>query len=160
MSDPISDAIMGMFAALFVVIFLGTFCGVSAAFLIAWFTKWVINRKQKALKEPKNNIELSEVWYNKGVDFSDSKEYEKALMAYDQALTFNDKDQDIWNNKSYVLTKLGKCDEAINAGNIAVKLAPNDPVLWKTLRDAYIGCNNQEKADECQKNVLKLEGQK
>ena len=54
------------------------------------------------------------------------------------------------------MTKLGKCDEAINAGNIAVELAPNDPVLWETLRDAYIGCNDQEKADECQKNILRL----
>ena len=166
MSDPISDAIMGMFVALFVVIFLGTFCGVSAAFLIAWFTKRVINRKQKALKEPKvteksekDNIELSEAWYNKGVNFSDSKEYEKALMAYNQALIYNDKDPDTWINKCYVLNMLAKYDESVKAGKRAVEIAPNDLVSWENLCDAYIGSKNQEKADECQKNVLKLKGE-
>lgn len=98
----------------------------------------------------------SKFWYNKGVNFSDSKEYEKALMAYDQALIYNDKDSDIWNNKCYVLTKLGKYDEAIKSGKIAVELAPNDSDLWETLRDAFIGYNDRENADECQKNVIRL----
>lgn len=123
--------------------------------LLGLFVYWIF---VKIFKD--GNIDYnpkdSKFWYNKGVKFSESKEYEKALLAYDQALTFNDKDPDIWNNKCYVLTKLGNCDEAIKAGKTAVELAPNDPVLWETLRDAYIGCNNQEKADECQKNVLRL----
>jgi tetratricopeptide (TPR) repeat protein len=95
-------------------------------------------------------------WYNRGVSFTESKEYEKALKAYDRALAYNEKDPDIWNNRCYVLTKLGKCDEAINDGNTAVELKPNDPELWDTLRNAYINCNNQEKADECHKNILRL----
>jgi tetratricopeptide (TPR) repeat protein len=94
--------------------------------------------------------------YNKGVEFTESKEYEKALNAYDQALLLNDKNPDIWNNKSVVLTKLGRCNEAIIAGNKAVQLKPNDPELWDTLYDAYITCNNQEKADECRKNIIRL----
>jgi len=104
-------------------------------------------------KPEQKNIELCDLWYNKGVNFSDSKEYEKALMAYDQALTFNNKDPDVWNNKCSILTKLGRYDEAIKAGNIAVELEPYDPVLWDTLHAAYIGGNNQEKAEECSKKI-------
>jgi tetratricopeptide (TPR) repeat protein len=85
-------------------------------------------------------------WYNKGVDFTESKEYEKALNAYDQALLNDDKNPDIWNNKCFVLTKLGRCDEAIIAGNKAVQLNPKDPELRDTLRQA----------EECQKNMLRV----
>jgi len=84
-------------------------------------------------------------WYNLEVKFTESKEYEKALNAYDQALINNDKNPDIWNNKCFVLIKLGRCNEAIIAGNNAVKLKPNDPELWDTLRQA----------EKCQKNNLR-----
>ena len=113
--------------------------------LIALVVLWLVTREYE-----------NKHWYNQGVKFTESKEYEKALNAYDQALINNDKNPDIWNNKCFVLIKLGRCNEAITAGNIAVQLKPNDPELWDTLRDAYIACNNQEKADECQKNVLRL----
>jgi tetratricopeptide (TPR) repeat protein len=111
-----------------------------------------------ALKEnpEQDNIALSNLWYNRGVEFSDSEEYEKALMAYDQAISYNDKDSDIWNNKCDVLNILKRYDEAVKAGNEAVKLSPQDPDLWNTLCNAYIGINDREKADTCQKNVYIL----
>ena len=101
----------------------------------------------------KDNLKKSKLWYNKGVDFTESKQYEQALMAYDQALTFDDKDPDIWNNKCYILNILAKYEEAVKAGSVAVKISPQDSQIWNNLRDAYIGCNNQEKADECKKNM-------
>jgi tetratricopeptide (TPR) repeat protein len=94
--------------------------------------------------------------YDKGNEFSKIKEYEKALMAYDQALFYNDKDSDIWNNKCDILNILKRYDEAVQAGNVAVQLSPQDPDLWYTLFDSYIGLNNREKADECLKNIQNL----
>ena len=92
-------------------------------------------------------------WYNKGVEFSESNKYENALQAYNQALVFGDKDPDIWNNKCYVLFKLGWYEEAINAGKIGVNLAPNDHVIWENLRNAYLANNNPEKAAECNNKI-------
>lgn len=59
-----------------------------------------------------------------------------------------------------VLTKLGRYKEAIDSGKTGVQLAPNDPELWDTLRDAYLHNKNHEKADECRKHVLDLIKQK
>jgi tetratricopeptide (TPR) repeat protein len=107
----------------------------------------------------KENKESAKFWYNEGVDFTESKEYDKALMAYDRALTFDSKDPDIWNNKCFVLTKLGRCDEAVLAGNKAVQISPQDPQAWDNLCDAYTECKNKVKADECRRNASKLQKQ-
>jgi tetratricopeptide (TPR) repeat protein len=105
---------------------------------------------------PEQNIELSNLWYNKAVIFSESKEYEKALMAFDTALKYSVYNPVIWNAKCNLLNKLGKYEEAVKVGNVAVQNIPLNVEIWDNLTDAYIGCKNQEKADECQKNVLKL----
>jgi len=96
----------------------------------------------------KKQQDEQKIWYNKGLKFSSLNEYEKALDAYNTALTFNDKNADVWNNKSYVLIKLGKYDDAIKACKIAVELAPNDPEIQDTLKEAYNAKNNQ-KCDHC-----------
>lgn len=123
------------------------------AALIYYFYNYRYNPKEKLRLE---NVKNSKHLYNKGVKFTKSKEYEQALIAYDQALTFNDKDPDIWNNKCYILNILAKYDEAVKAGNVAVQISSQDPQIWENLCNAYIGCNDREKADECQKNILKL----
>jgi tetratricopeptide (TPR) repeat protein len=104
-----------------------------------------------------DNLKKSKLfWYNKGVDFTESQQYEQALMAYDQALTFDDKDPDIWNNKCYILNILAKYEEAVKAGSVALKISPQDLQIWNNLYEAYIGCNDREKADDCKKNIIKL----
>jgi tetratricopeptide (TPR) repeat protein len=82
------------------------------------------------------NYTQSEYYYNLGIKFMDANEYEKALAAYDKALTFNDKNADIWNNKSCVLIELGRYNEAIEAAKTAVQLAPNDTEIRDTLQEA------------------------
>jgi len=98
----------------------------------------------------------SKDWYNKGVEFSESHEYESALAAYDHALSLNDKDPDIWNNKCFVLIKLGRYEEAINAGETGINLAPHDREIRDTLRNAYLANHNPEKAAECENKLSSL----
>jgi len=116
------------------------------------------NTSKKATEDSKesNQDKYSKYWYNKGVEFSESHEYERSLNAYNQALAIDDKDPDSWNNKSYVLIKLGRYEEAIIAGMIGVNFAPNDPLIWNTLRDAYLANNNPEKAAECNNKISNL----
>jgi tetratricopeptide (TPR) repeat protein len=65
------------------------------------------------------------------------EENERILRDCDQALSLNDKDPYLWNKKCLVLIKLSRSLEAIEAGKIAVQLAPNDPELWDTYSSAY-----------------------
>ena len=89
---------------------------------------------------------------------SPQKEYDRicALPECNQALARNDKDPYLWNKRCHILMELGWGKEAIKAGKTAVELEPDDPDLWETLHDAYSGCNDREKADECQKNVVSV----
>ena len=109
--------------------------------LLIWFIYLRIQHKpilyptQSSISSPVNNSQ-SEYYYNQGCDFTKTKEYEKALAAYNQAITNNNKDANTWNNKSYVLTKLRRYDEAIEAGRVAVRLAPNDAEIRDTLQTA------------------------
>lgn len=88
------------------------------------------------------------------------EEHERILRDCNQALALNDKNPDLWNTKCLVLIQLGSHKEAIEAGKIAVQLAPNDPEFWDTLRSAYSIDGNQQKVDECQKNASELIQQK
>jgi len=88
------------------------------------------------------------------------EEHERILRDCNQALAQNDKNPDLWNTKCLVLIQLGNYKEAIEAGKIAVQLAPNDPEFWDSLRTAYNFEGNQQKANECQKNVSDLLKQK
>jgi len=90
----------------------------------------------------------------------EKKLYERILQECDQALALNEKDPDLWNKKCLVLRELGLRKDAIEAGEIAVQLAPNDPDVWDSLRLCYAGDWNKEKADECQKHVSDLLKQK
>lgn len=112
-----------------------------------------IPQQKKVGEELNHNNQYSKYWYNKGVELSESREYKKALDAYNQALDIDDKDPDIWNNMCYVLIKLGWYEQAINSGTVGVNLAPNDPVIWDTLRNAYLANNNPEKAAECSNKI-------
>ena len=93
------------------------------------------------------NKESAKFWYNKGLDFSESHEYEKALQSYNKALTFDSHDPDIWNDRCYTLNKLAQYDEAVRSGNKAIQISPEDPRIWNNLCDAYFACNNREKAE-------------
>lgn len=85
----------------------------------------------------------TETYYNKGIDFSASGDFEKALDAYNHAIDLDAKNANAWNNKSYVLTQLGRYDEAIVAGERAVQLSPGDIDIHHTLEEALAGKKKQ-----------------
>jgi tetratricopeptide (TPR) repeat protein len=88
------------------------------------------------------------------------KEYTRILQECDQALALNDKNPDLWKHKCYVLLILGRPQEAIEAGKIAVELAPNDSNMWEALSQSYSHGGEPQKVDECQKKAADLIEQK
>ncbi len=75
-------------------------------------------------------------YYNQGIDFSESGDYNKALDAYNNAIKHDPKNASALNNKSYVLTQLGRYDEAIDAAEKALEISPYDKDIHATLKDA------------------------
>lgn len=129
--------------------FLGIFTALSGLYFL--IISLIMMRQVSPQKE-----NSSEYWYNKGVEFSESHQYENALQAYNKALSIDNRDPDIWNNICYVLIKLGRYEDAIHSGVAGANLAPNDPEIWETLRNAYLANHNPEKAAECENKISGL----
>lgn len=74
-------------------------------------------------------------------------ELEKALEFYRLATEVEPECFDAWQAYCVALIKLNRADEAIQAGEIAIKLKPNDQMAYATMSLAY-GRNNQIKEAE------------
>lgn len=75
-------------------------------------------------------------YFNKGVEASANGDYVAALKLYEKSISLNEKNADAWNNKSYVLTQLGRYDEAIDAAEKALEISPGDIDTHHTLEEA------------------------
>ena len=53
-------------------------------------------------------------------------EYENALNLFEQALSLNQNNPDLWNLKGIALRSLGRYNEAINCFNKSLEIDPRD----------------------------------
>jgi tetratricopeptide (TPR) repeat protein len=88
------------------------------------------------------------------------EENERILQDCNKALELNNKDPYLWNKKCLILIKLSKSLEAVEAGKIAVQLAPNDPELWNAFSSAYKLHGCPIAAERCQNIILDLKRKK
>ena len=56
----------------------------------------------------------------------DDGHYDDALNLFEQAISLNQKDPDLWNLKGIVLRSLGRYDEAIECFNKSLEIDPRD----------------------------------
>ena len=65
-----------------------------------------------------------------------------------------------WHNKSLVLKELGRSQEALEAAEQAIKLAPNDPDNWLRKAEALKRMGRSRKGDarDAEARALKLRG--
>jgi tetratricopeptide (TPR) repeat protein len=93
---------------------------------------------------------------NKGNDLQDSKDYESALMAYDQAIKIKVELAEAWIQKCLVLNILEKHKEALYACQEAVIVSPDNYLLWKAKADALLALNLEEKALESYQRATEI----
>lgn len=81
---------------------------------------------------------LSNTYYNKGVAFAKSGEYEKAIEQFDLVLTIFPKDEEALYNKGFMNYKLNKMDQAcqIWSGLRSLGSSLADDMLKKTCQDS------------------------
>ena len=53
-------------------------------------------------------------------------QYEDALNSFEQAISLNQNDPDLWNLKGVALRSLGRYNEAINCFNKSLEIDPRD----------------------------------
>ena len=82
-----------------------------------------------ALEVAEQLIEMEEkesYWITVGYVFTQMKEYERSLVAYQNVLSINPKNERVWFNIGYSFLILGDIRQALKAFNKAIKLAPDE----------------------------------
>jgi tetratricopeptide (TPR) repeat protein len=70
--------------------------------------------------------EKEEYWITVGYIFTQMKEYERSLVAYQNVLRLNPKNDRVWFNIGYSFLVLGDIRQALKAFNKAIALAPDE----------------------------------
>ena len=87
---------------------------------------------QKFVKQPINiiylvcNLESSDKLSKMGKKQLEDGKYEDALNSFEQAISLNQNDPDLWNLKGIALRSLGRYNEAINCFNKSLEIDPRD----------------------------------
>ncbi|MGB9589271.1 MAG: tetratricopeptide repeat protein, partial [Candidatus Hydrothermia bacterium] len=76
-------------------------------------------------------------WMKMGYWYGRTKETDKALAAFEKALSLNPEDAKAWNNIGVVYYNEGKYEKAIPYFKKAISLDPNDQRFWHNLGLAY-----------------------
>ena len=63
-----------------------------------------------------------------GKKYLASQNYDDALSSFEQALTLEPKNPDLWNLKGITLRSMGRYDEASDCYNKSLELEPRDKV--------------------------------
>jgi tetratricopeptide (TPR) repeat protein len=78
-----------------------------------------------------------EAWINLGKLYSLSEEFEKAIDAFDFALTINDSDYNVLKLKAHCLSLAGRIEEAINIFNELLQEDSGDVSIYFLLAECY-----------------------
>ena len=86
--------------------------------------------------------------YNKAIQAGRSRNYEEALVAYDEALTIDPKHFQSLFNKAVVLQMLGRVGDALTCYDKALEINPNDSEIWGNRGIALRSLGRTEEAIE------------
>jgi tetratricopeptide (TPR) repeat protein len=74
------------------------------------------------------------VFNNRGTAYADSKQFEKAIQDYNQAIELNPKYADVFINRGVAYAKLKQFKKAIQDYNQAIELNPKDTRAFNNLK--------------------------
>jgi tetratricopeptide (TPR) repeat protein len=96
-------------------------------------------------------------WFNKGSALYNQGEYQKAVDAYNNALSIDPNDKDAWLNKGIALFRLGEYQEALDASNKALSIDPNNKAAWNMKGIALEHLGEYQKAVDAYNNALSID---
>ena len=90
---------------------------------LIWYNRVLKNETQKRWGLV---LTTAEIWFNRGVDFSNLGKNQEALQAFDKALSIDPNNASVWYNKGIALSKLGLIQDSLDAFNKALSIDPNN----------------------------------
>ena len=106
-----------------------------------------------------NNPSDGEAWFLKGENYANMHDAEAALAAYEKVIELNytPRIKVAWLTKAILLAELQRCDEALQASNMAIELSPNSASAWSTKGYVLNELGRHAEADEAFARAEKLE---
>ncbi|KAF5414220.1 MAG: Photosystem I assembly protein Ycf3 [Candidatus Methanogaster sp.] len=92
------------------------------------------------------SAETAEEWNEKGIDFRDSGEYEKAIECSDKAIELDPNYGDAYNTRGIVYDDLKQYERAIEDYNKAIELDPNGAYAYNNRGVTYNNLKKYKKA--------------
>lgn len=112
--------------------------------------KKIISLEKILIKHPYHRNGL----FYKAYLFSEIKEYETAVILWDNYLKDYKNDYDAWYNKGIAYTAFGQHDKAIECYDKAIEIKPDDHEAWCIKGAAHRKLNQNEKVIECYDKAL------
>lgn len=104
--------------------------------------------------------ELYDVHYKRGNVLSKSRQYEKAIAAYDKAIKIRPNQYELWDKRGRLLLILNRYEEAIASCDRAIQIEPDYALAWYNKACCYIKQNSVDLAIETLKQAINLEPKK
>lgn len=109
----------------------------------------VIGEKEGQFREPGRPAD-AESWVDYGNYLTFIHRYDKAIEAYDMAISLKRFNTQAFSAKGVVLAKMERFEEAIAAYDQALSIKPNDPQVLLLKRDALFALGKGREAQRCQ----------
>jgi len=95
-------------------------------------------------------------YINKSLVLIDIGKSNDAIECIETALSFNNKDSNIYNTLGFINVRMGNINEAISAFNNAITIDKNNIQALKNLSSVYFSVGEKSKASNILKKLLKL----
>ena len=97
--------------------------------------------------DPKNTTEVSHAYYNRGIAWSEKKQYDKAIADYNKALAVDPNNADFYLNRGNAHEKNGEYDKAIADYNKALAVDSKHVASWNDLAWLQATCPDEKYRD-------------
>ncbi|MFZ1127897.1 tetratricopeptide repeat protein [Methanoregula sp.] len=103
-------------------------------------------------------LTTAEIWFNRGVDFSNLGKNQEALQAFDKALSIDPNNASVWYNKGIAISKLGLIQDSLDAFNKALSIDPNNAnaSIWYNKGITLSTLGRSQEAIECFDKALEI----
>jgi tetratricopeptide (TPR) repeat protein len=97
-----------------------------------------------------------DAWNNLGIAYADSNQFDKAIEAYQQAISIAPGHFKAWNNLGSAYSRSSQLDKAIDAYKQAIRINPELADTWNLLGVLYKDSNQFNKAIEAYQQAIRI----
>jgi tetratricopeptide (TPR) repeat protein len=104
----------------------------------------------------KSRTEKNQEWSDKGENYYEMGQYEKAIECFSKAISFDPKDYVSFNGKGIALLRLGNFEESIKQFDEAIRINSTFSVIWYHKGKSFYYLKKYKKAIECFNQAIRI----